>query len=50
MVKNATLAIEDEESSTSLNRIQQLKVELNESYPALKELQQLQLLLEYGLS
>jgi len=47
MVKNETLTVQDKKLSTGLNRIEQLKVELNESFPALNELKQLQLLFEY---
>jgi len=47
MVKNETLTIEDEKPPTGLNHIQQLKTELNENFPALNELKQLQLLFEY---
>jgi len=47
MVKKEVLTIEDEKPSTGLNSIEQLKDELNENFPALKELQQLQILFEY---
>ena len=47
MVKNEVLTIEDEKLPTGLNHIQQLKTELNENFPALNELKQLQLLFEY---
>ena len=47
MEKNEVLIIEDEKPPTDLKSIQQLKTELNEDFPALNELKQLQLLFEY---
>ncbi len=41
MVKNEILTIEEKEPSSSLDRIQQLQVELKGNSHALKELQQL---------
>jgi len=47
MAKNEVVTIEDEKPPTGLNHIQQLKTELNENFPVLNELKQLQLLFEY---